>query len=203
MRKDQKYIRRMRNKKFKKHNCYIRFNTYPIEQVLELINSTSQVSNKLIKFDDKYDIKLNSQRYSLFKRDGVTCVSCGIVGQYFALEKHLKTQCTRPHFNLYGINKCDEEIMLTKDHIIPKSKGGLNALSNYQVMCAECNNFKANFKDYTGEIGYRILKSSANTHEFGKWHKKTKTNLDLLTNEIITMRANTFNNVKFFIKETF
>ena len=32
---------------------------------------------------------------------------------------------------------------MTKDHIIPKSKGGKNELSNYQTMCTYCNNEKA------------------------------------------------------------
>lgn len=33
---------------------------------------------------------------------------------------------------------------MTKDHIIPKSKGGIDDLSNYQTMCERCNKEKGN-----------------------------------------------------------
>jgi 5-methylcytosine-specific restriction endonuclease McrA len=47
------------------------------------------------------------------------------------------------HLNLYGIDSNGREVMLTKDHIIPRSKGGKNKLSNYQPMCIHCNKKKA------------------------------------------------------------
>ena len=31
------------------------------------------------------------------------------------------------------------EMMMTKDHILPRSKGGANRLENYQPMCSKCN----------------------------------------------------------------
>lgn len=33
---------------------------------------------------------------------------------------------------------------MTKDHIIPKSKGGADDISNYQTMCERCNEAKGN-----------------------------------------------------------
>jgi 5-methylcytosine-specific restriction endonuclease McrA len=48
------------------------------------------------------------------------------------------------HFNLYAIDDNGDEILMTKDHIIPKSKGGRNHLSNYQPMCCVCNQKKDN-----------------------------------------------------------
>ena len=49
----------------------------------------------------------------------------------------------KPHFNLYGLED-EEEVMFTKDHIIPKSKGGRTHISNMQTMCSNCNNAKGN-----------------------------------------------------------
>lgn len=37
-----------------------------------------------------------------------------------------------------------KDIRLTRDHIIPKSKGGSNELSNIQWICRECNFDKGN-----------------------------------------------------------
>ena len=48
----------------------------------------------------------------------------------------------RPHFNLYA--ELDGYIVLmTKDHIVPRSKGGKNMLENYQTMCCLCNSAKS------------------------------------------------------------
>jgi 5-methylcytosine-specific restriction endonuclease McrA len=95
-----------------------------------------------------HEIRMGSQRYELFKEKGCTCVKCGIVGTFFALEKPVdrdgKGHHKNFHFNLYGINKKGEEVMLTKDHILPKSKGGTSLLSNYQTMCYQCNCEKGN-----------------------------------------------------------
>jgi len=95
---------------------YIRIGEYKIEEVL------SYVSN--IERDyDGYMVKMNSQRYLLFKTKGITCVKCGVKGQFFGLEKLKYQSGDKYHFNLYGI-KNGVEILMTKDHIVPKSKGG-------------------------------------------------------------------------------
>lgn len=82
-----------------------------------------------------------SDRYKLFFIKGYTCVDCGLEGKYFALEKDKKAN--RYHLNLYSV-KDGEEILMTKDHIIPKSKGGIDELNNYQTMCRICNGKKGN-----------------------------------------------------------
>jgi hypothetical protein len=38
----------------------------------------------------------------------------------------------------------EDNIKLEIDHIVPKSKGGLDNLENYQVLCNECNKGKSN-----------------------------------------------------------
>ena len=87
-------------------------------------------------------VKITSQRYKLFQENKF-CVKCGIEGTFLAIEKH-SPEIEKYHINMYGINENGDEILMTKDHIIPKSKGGENILSNYQTMCSKCNSDKGN-----------------------------------------------------------
>ena len=43
------------------------------------------------------------------------------------------------HFNLYAVNDDGEEVLMTKDHVIPHAKGGSNGVSNMVTMCTHCN----------------------------------------------------------------
>lgn len=117
---------------------------YSIEEVEEKVKDVLFVKERnLSKVDFDGDmIKGNSQRYQTFFTKGCKCVKCGIEGKYFAKEKHLKDRSF--HLNLYAIDENGEEVLMTKDHIIPKSKGGSDDISNYQTMCERCNKAKGN-----------------------------------------------------------
>ncbi len=108
---------------------------YPIKSVFK------HTGKKKVVFDNVM-VKMDSQRYHNFKRHGIKCKSCGIEGQYFSLESH-DHQLNKYHFNLYAM-KNGERVLMTKDHIKPKSKGGKNTMDNYQTMCMPCNNKKGN-----------------------------------------------------------
>lgn len=82
-------------------------------------------------------IKGNSQRYQTFFTKGLKCVCCGIEGKFFAKEKWENQPSY--HLNLYALDADGNEVLMTKDHIIPKSKGGKDHISNYQTMCEVCN----------------------------------------------------------------
>lgn len=90
------------------------------------------------------NVAMGSHRYELFVQKGITCVECGIEGKYFALERGAKDNPNRFHFNLYGLDSSGGEVLITKDHVIPRSAGGKNKMSNYQTMCFNCNKNKAN-----------------------------------------------------------
>jgi len=96
-----------------------------------------------------FRVAMGSQRYRLFKKRGITCAHCGLTGKFFALERHMPFE--RPHFNLYAIDPDGNEVLMTKDHIVPKSKGGKNWQSNYQVLCCRCNCKKGNKNEANGD----------------------------------------------------
>ena len=94
-------------------------------------------------------VALNSRRYHVFHQSGVVCVACGLEGLFFARERSPR-QLGKFHFNLYGVRD-DNEVLMTRDHIHPLSKGGSNRLDNQQTMCATCNSKKGDTVQ-TGDI---------------------------------------------------
>lgn len=134
---------------------YERKETYSLGRVFSQLPEGTVAAMKKNPFAD-FDgdpIRMRSQRYQLFRKS-VRCVRCGLEGTYFAKERFATNrESERYHFNLYGTNANGKEVMLTKDHIIPKSKGGKDVLSNYQTMCAPCNQKKGdNFEAKEIEI---------------------------------------------------
>ena len=114
--------------------------TLSLEEVLPFVKFSEKGTSKKVYNGDV--IKMDSLRYQLFSLKGVVCVNCGVTGSFFAKEKNPKDKSY--HLNLYGINSEGIEVMLTKDHILPKSLGGSNDLSNLQPMCKICNELKGN-----------------------------------------------------------
>lgn len=115
---------------------------YLIEEVLPLI--IWDVKPNRIIFDEDI-INVSAEKLLTFLDKGIKCSECGIEGKYFVKERHIGG---RGHeyftLQLYAIDNQGEEILMTKDHIIPKCSGGINDISNYQTMCANCNNKKRN-----------------------------------------------------------
>lgn len=117
---------------------------YNIEMIRALVEP---VMFEPIKNKSKVDldgdlIKGNSDRFQTFFTKGIKCSCCGIEGKYFVKEKNKNDAAY--HLNLYAIKDNGEEVLMTKDHIIPKSKGGMDNIDNYQTMCIDCNMTKGN-----------------------------------------------------------
>lgn len=117
---------------------YIRKETYEIEAVLSkcFYGDGSNGNDVFVEFDGD-NISMKSLRYKVFKEKGTECVSCGLKGLYFAKERSINAR--RYHFNLYGVDANGNEVMLTKDRISPKAKGGTDEASNFQPLCRACN----------------------------------------------------------------
>lgn len=114
-----------------------RLGEFKLEEVLPFVSKEEKKKTYVI--DEKsYEVRMDSQRYFVFRENNV-CVSCGLVGDRFLLENSVEGKS--PHFNLYGMEN-GKLILMTKDHIQAKAYGGVDIHSNYQCMCAVCNNLK-------------------------------------------------------------
>ena len=153
----------VRQKAKKKGAKYIRLGVYPAMEVLPLV-FTKKVRKRLREQGYSYTSKawkaaashrfwyshtnsivipMGSHRYQLYAEKGCKCVRCDVVGTYFALERGINDPNGKFHLNLYATMPGGGERMMTKDHILPRSKGGKNRLENYQPMCSRCNHSKA------------------------------------------------------------
>jgi 5-methylcytosine-specific restriction endonuclease McrA len=122
---------------------YYRKETYPIQLILSSVE-LHHTKRDIIVLDGD-DIKLGSDRYKTFKVKGIDCVICGAKGKYFAKERDKYNKASLAyHLNLYAVNSKGEEVLMTKDHIIARDKGGPDHIDNYQPMCTVCNAEKSN-----------------------------------------------------------
>lgn len=120
---------------------YDRFAKFAIEDVLPFIPEDRHTFSYLIGGEPvEKDVRMGGYRMSLWLR-GTDCVCCGLKGTHIWLEQN--TSGVRPaHFNLYGLDNDKNEVMLTTDHILAKSKGGKNDPDNLQLLCSRCNSCK-------------------------------------------------------------
>lgn len=91
-------------------------------------------------------IKISSLRYQVFM-NSLSCNYCGIIGSRLYKERSVNKKgiptSSRYHFNLYAVIEDGSEVLMTKDHIIPKAMGGGDSLQNLQTCCIICNHKKA------------------------------------------------------------
>ena len=122
-------------------NDYTRVGIYDFDEVFPYLITPDAKKDFLKEYNGR-QICMNNPKYHVFKKSR-KCVCCGLEGEYLALEQCKKDGNSYFHFNMYGIVN-GREVLFTKDHILPKSKGGKNSLDNYQTMCTQCNAEKGN-----------------------------------------------------------
>jgi 5-methylcytosine-specific restriction endonuclease McrA len=123
--------------KMKDRKRLIHLGIFELEEVfpyvtLEDVKRDYQVGEK------NYQVRMNSDRYHVFKNNH-HCVSCNVAGSKMILDMNPGDHS--PHFNMYA-EESGRLVLMTKDHILAKSKGGTDDLNNFQTMCCTCNNLK-------------------------------------------------------------
>lgn len=142
------------------------------EDLLSLSNDSGQTKSDILV--DGFHVHPISLRYQTFYQKGIKCACCGTQGAYFKLCGDPDTD--RRHFNLYAA----DGTLMTKDHIIPKCKGGKNNVQNMQTMCVVCNNNKGAY--YPGiELEY-IISTNIKTGAVSRFRSLEKAVKHILIN---------------------
>ena len=127
-----------------KNYTLIRLRKLTLEEVFPYIKSEPKKLKNNVKPErsiiEGFCVKVDTLRLITFKTRGVKCACCGLEGSFFAIET--QKEDIPPHINLYAIDEAGREVLMTHDHIIPRSKGGKNKLENCQTMCKPCNEKK-------------------------------------------------------------
>ena len=124
---------------------------FSIAEVFEYIDAAPHCG-QLVDFHGDM-IHMRSPRLLNFRYHGIVCVECGTRGAFFAKESFGQD---KPHLNLYGFNKQGQEVLMTRDHIMPRAKGGTNLLYNLQPMCYTCNNKKSATYRWTDRLRHVV-----------------------------------------------
>ena len=121
----------------------ITYHTWSYQELYPLIGSGKSKISFSTELGD-FPVSVGTKKFELLRRNRF-CVQCKIEGTIWKLQSHQKLGLLeqRPHLNLYAVNERAEHILMTQDHIFPRSAGGSDDLHNLQTMCAVCNNKKA------------------------------------------------------------
>lgn len=95
------------------------------------------------ELSDGTRVRITHKQYNGIKNP--VCVHCGERGIKFLIVEPRPTK--NPNRNCQKSPKImlvtQHDVLLTRDHIVPRCQGGGNKLSNIQVLCECCNNKKS------------------------------------------------------------
>lgn len=179
---------------------------YSIESVWELLgkeNLETECYNKSSKSQenqiivDGYNVYTRSLRYMTFYQKGCKCCVCGKEGTHFTLDSSVDNP-DRKHFNL----RADDGTLMTRDHIIPKSRGGREHISNMQTMCVDCNKAKGNHMDGDEDIVNNIIGVFTEGHKIVEYKDENEAIFQILVKAQVTQAPSKKNTLGNKLKKT-
>lgn len=112
-----------------------------IFEINEVLNNYDTNNLQIINTNEG-EFPLKCVHFNVYKKS-LICPDCKLEPKFFALERDANSDQKYYNYMLYGM-KDGKEVLFNVDHIIPKSKGGGNDISNLQTMCYYCNVSKGN-----------------------------------------------------------
>jgi hypothetical protein len=110
---------------------------YNINGVIKCI----EITNTLFPDSDLLFVH-RKRKFRIFHEIGTRCVKCSLKSTHI-LKWHEEENPSVIHYDYVGRNHSTYGfILMTFDHIIPKSKDGSNKAYNLQPMCYRCNKEK-------------------------------------------------------------
>ena len=82
--------------------------------------------------------------FSTLRNHTIQCWECGCTADRWVADKGRSDHQGPPVLNLYGTRADGCVILMTRDHIIPRSLGGANATDNLRPACEICNGARGN-----------------------------------------------------------
>ena len=173
-------------------NNLISYRPIDITEVLECVTYAGHRRDKHRAFRGLI-VHMNSIGLRMFAQKGITCVNCGVKGEYFRVYKCKSGSAMNGfdgggYLNLIGI-KDGTEILMTVDHKLPRSKGGTNDFENLQTMCTDCNNKKGS--ELSGETK-RVRRKRTRVEEDNGWSKWASEQRSFRTVEELTGLSSLF-----------
>jgi HNH endonuclease len=110
---------------------------FSVEEILPILGLGKDKAHIRLSGGEEFDIKVGTPRLECLRRNQ-ECVWCRRAGNVFLLQRH---GVDSPHLNLFS-EKGGNLLLMTQDHIIPQSRGGISEPDNLQTMCTKCNNLK-------------------------------------------------------------
>jgi len=107
---------------------------YHVEEVLPLIGHGKGKTDFVLPNGLIIRTNVGGSRLECLKRNQ-ECIWCGRKGDIFLLQK--PPRGGNSYLNLFA-----GHVLMTRDHIVPQSRGGSNSIDNLATMCEKCNNKK-------------------------------------------------------------
>lgn len=111
-----------------------------INKVLSIVSSDF-TDDKKKGYIGLHEVKVQSRRIATIKNNP-KCTCCGL---NVRLAKVESSGNENPHLNFYGyeiVNNGMEEVLFTRDHIVPYSFSEDDSKENSQTLCVRCNQLK-------------------------------------------------------------
>ena len=111
------------------------YKEFSINDVLDAAKHTSTTKHLFVV--DGITCSARTPTFKLIRKYGIQCTCCKAIATHFILLPNINSYTHSPRLMF------SNGTYMTKDHIIPKSKGGPNKQTNFQLMCYDCNLLKA------------------------------------------------------------